>query len=429
MPKVTATNVKEYGPGTIAESIKKKLSYMYRLPSQDCSIFRVPKVLLRKNVNAYAPALISIGPYHHGKEGLEAMEALKLGYLYGLLNQLGRTAQKDITLEDLVSGVMQHASHAYSYYEQPLTIEKDKFIEMMVIDGCFILELLLKFVGIVEPDTTDPIFNKPCILDNIRRDLILLENQIPWYLLQVLYIQSVPQDQDKLFTNRDLLNYSLSFLQHTLPVKFNLPEFTQQTFKVEPKHLLDLLYCTIVYSTLVDGSTLIISKDTDDTDENQMSNAWEPVPCVKDLSQAGIKFQKGSESNILSLEFSNGVFKIPPMIIYKHTGCLFFNLIALEQSRYDYEDKIGSYVLFLNSLIKTSGDVHMLRENGIIDNWLGSDEEGVSNFFKNLGQDVYVNNFFHAGLCQNVKKYANTQRQKGASTFRPWMTSLFGAGL
>ncbi|KAJ4718664.1 hypothetical protein OWV82_010314 [Melia azedarach] len=421
MPEVTGT-VKEYGPGTIAESIKNKLAHMYRLPSKDCSIFRVPKVLLRPNVNAHAPVLISIGPYHRGKEGLEAMEELKLRYLHGLLNQLGRTVQKHITLKGLVSGVLRYAWEDYSCYEQPLTIERGEFAEMMIIDGCFIIELLLKFVGIVEPDTTDPIFNKPCILDNIRRDLILLENQIPWSFLQVLYFELVPQDDDKLFTNCDLINYSLSFLQQTLPVKFNLPEFTLRTFRVEPKHLLDLLYCTIVYSTLTDGSTLTISKDTDDTDENQMSNAWEPVPCVNDLSQAGIKFQKGNESNILSLEFSKGVVKIPPLIIYKHTGCLFFNLIALEQSRYDYEDKIGSYILLLNDLTKTSSDVHMLSENGIIDNKLGSDEEDVSNFFKNLGQDVYVDNYFHVGLCHNIRKYANSQLwQKWVATFMPWI--------
>ncbi|KAJ4718668.1 hypothetical protein OWV82_010318 [Melia azedarach] len=428
MMHTVIADVKEFGPATIAESIRNKLFDMYLLPSKDCSIFRVPEVLLRQNASAHEPILVSIGPYHHGKEGLQAMEALKLRYLYDLLSQKGRAVRQRFTLEELVSLVMLDALGNKRYYEEPLPIEEDKFIEMMVIDGCFILELLLKFVGIVEPDTTDPIFNKPCILDNIRRDLILLENQIPWYLLQVFYIQSVPQDQDKLFPNHDLLNYSLSFFQHIFPVKFNLPEFTRQTFQVEPKHLLDVLYCTIVCSTLADGSTFIISKDTDDTDENQMSNAWEPIPCVKDLSQAGIGFQKGNESNILNLEISNGVVKIPPLIIYKHTGCLFFNLIALEQSRYDYEDKIGSYILFLNSLIKTSTDVHMLCENGIIDNWLGS-EEDVSNFFKNLGRDVCVNNFFFAELCQNVKKYANTRRQKCLATFMSRRTSILSAWL
>ncbi|KAJ4718665.1 hypothetical protein OWV82_010315 [Melia azedarach] len=113
MGKLKAT-VKEYGPRTIAKSIKNKLSYTYQLPSEDCSIFQVQKVLLWQNVSAYAPVLISIGPYHQGKEGLETMEALKLRYLYGLLNKFRGTVQKHITLEDLVSGVLRDALEAYS---------------------------------------------------------------------------------------------------------------------------------------------------------------------------------------------------------------------------------------------------------------------------------------------------------------------------
>ena len=39
-----------------------------------CSICRVPEKLRRLNENAYTPRVVSIGPFHHGKESLKPME-------------------------------------------------------------------------------------------------------------------------------------------------------------------------------------------------------------------------------------------------------------------------------------------------------------------------------------------------------------------
>ncbi|KAL6202972.1 hypothetical protein ACLB2K_026676 [Fragaria x ananassa] len=41
------------------------------------SIYRVPEKLRRLNENAYTPRVVSIGPFHHGKESLKPMEEHK----------------------------------------------------------------------------------------------------------------------------------------------------------------------------------------------------------------------------------------------------------------------------------------------------------------------------------------------------------------
>ena len=51
----------------------------------ECCIYRVPKNLRQINKEAYSPKLISIGPFHHGKDEVRDMEKLKVRYLKGIL--------------------------------------------------------------------------------------------------------------------------------------------------------------------------------------------------------------------------------------------------------------------------------------------------------------------------------------------------------
>jgi hypothetical protein len=69
----------------VTSSIQGKLCQKSPIPSK-CSIFRVPDRLRRYNEKAFEPELVSIGPFHHGKEKLQAMEKIKLWYLHCLLN-------------------------------------------------------------------------------------------------------------------------------------------------------------------------------------------------------------------------------------------------------------------------------------------------------------------------------------------------------
>ena len=60
------------------------------------------------------------------------------------------------------------------------------FVEMLVVDGCFIIELFRKDSK-VEKEDDDPIFSMSCMLQFLHHDLILLENQIPWFALEILF--------------------------------------------------------------------------------------------------------------------------------------------------------------------------------------------------------------------------------------------------
>lgn len=72
---------------------------------------------------------------------------------------------------------------ARNCYADPLKLKEEKFIEILVVDGCFLLELFRKDAYIAPRDKDDPIFNTLWTFENLYHDLILLENQIPWFVL------------------------------------------------------------------------------------------------------------------------------------------------------------------------------------------------------------------------------------------------------
>ncbi|KAB1211771.1 hypothetical protein CJ030_MR6G025620 [Morella rubra] len=121
------------------------------------------------------------------------------------------------------------------------------------------------------------------------------------------------------------------------------------------------------------------------------------------LVQAGIKFRKGTSESILDIEFVDGVLKIPPLLVYEATESVFRNIISFEQCYTDCEARLTSYAILIDSLINTANDVDILRENGIIDNWINP--EDTVQFFSKLYHKAYVKTFYYGSLCNEVDRY------------------------
>uniref|UniRef100_A0ACD5V8B2 Uncharacterized protein n=1 Tax=Avena sativa TaxID=4498 RepID=A0ACD5V8B2_AVESA len=177
------------------------------------TIFRVPAHVREANKQLYEPRMVSIGPYYRGREELRAMEQLKLRYLRDFLGRGARDHQIP-PLSSYVGAVRKVEERARrSYYEETELfgiIGKeasaqsvpapgsspdsgaeqgeqaqycDGFAEMLLLDGCFILELLFK--RLEEDD--DSLQRVGWGVDLLKSDLLLLENQIPFFVLVSLY--------------------------------------------------------------------------------------------------------------------------------------------------------------------------------------------------------------------------------------------------
>ena len=58
---------------------------------------------------------------------------------------------------------------------------------MMLVDGCFIFEMFLKYSTMSLRRRNDPVFTPPGMLFDLRSSRMLLENQIPLFILQRLF--------------------------------------------------------------------------------------------------------------------------------------------------------------------------------------------------------------------------------------------------
>ncbi|KAM1428434.1 hypothetical protein ACFX2I_044762 [Malus domestica] len=167
----------------LTNTIEAKLLNDSPLPAS-CCIFRVPNKIRRKKVQAYEPDIVSIGPFHSGRRGnqFQLMENVKRWYLQCLLSHA------NITLASLIKGVVDFDKCPRNCYAEPFDHLNEKdFVEMMVLDGCFLIELFRKRFSVDQRDENDPVFNVSCMLEYLYHDVLLLENQLPWFVLERLY--------------------------------------------------------------------------------------------------------------------------------------------------------------------------------------------------------------------------------------------------
>ncbi|GMN29345.1 hypothetical protein TIFTF001_044340, partial [Ficus carica] len=105
----------------------------------ECCIFRVPAILSRHNEKAYAPNAFSVGPFYYKQRPLmEATQKIKLKYLRGLISR------SQSSLKVFIEAVTQVQEVARKCYAGPIDMTMKEFVKVMVLDGCFIIELFRK---------------------------------------------------------------------------------------------------------------------------------------------------------------------------------------------------------------------------------------------------------------------------------------------
>ena len=131
---------------------------------------KVPRVpsefrAMIENSDCYEPLVVSIGPYHHGKEKLEEMEKLKAKMAGQIVSERKQDA------EEMYSKVKELVSDARKCYaeESARQFDDEKFTQMMFLDGYFIVQVVFKKLE------TQKVLRKEEVT-SITRDLFLLEN-------------------------------------------------------------------------------------------------------------------------------------------------------------------------------------------------------------------------------------------------------------
>ncbi|KAI3938147.1 hypothetical protein MKW98_018703 [Papaver atlanticum] len=496
----------------IADSVIKKVESGRSLSRSwgGCCIYRLHEKF-HKMSESYVPEVVSIGPFHCKKENLKSTEECKLLYMHDLLCRTAEKKYKDVTeinnddvnkseeIEDVripsnekrekieelvrkyspsgtatsnrwliplmycVEAIKKIKSKACECYSEPIMLKNEEFVEMMVIDGLFIIELLQRCAMKRKNNVKDdPLLGKLWVLSSLTRDLLLLENQLPMIVLRCLFNLTSLEDE---LEGKSLNMLVLGFFNHLMPKDKEVLLMQSIKHNHESKHLLNLIAKTFHpppvakkaqsrwkflqiatkmkpakpinsikpdnsswnlfsrsvraklnqagFSKFIRGSFTSAthsSRPLADVENTAYASSWKYIPNATELKRAGVKFRKGStEGSVLNIEFNDGVLVIPPIKIQDKTDLLFRNIIAYEQCSDGRHMYMTSYAFLMDSLIDSAQDVEMLRNKGIITNILGSDED-VANLFNKLCCELIIDNFYYSRLRDQVNDYYKKRR-------------------
>ncbi|XP_031287776.1 UPF0481 protein At3g47200-like [Pistacia vera] len=390
-----------------------------------CCIYKVPKKLRNINNDAYSPHIVSIGPYHHDQEKWDDVQSKKewkrvdmqskKEWKWDDMQNLKKSYQKEIfenitKKEKLNDFVKKEEQHIRACYEDKFEGSFD-FKEMILDDAVFIIELFLRNY---HDDRRDFLVSKPWLTNAIKLDLQLLENQLPYFVLEELYMLAYGYGCS---TRPSFLTLSCEF--------FGYKELDREAKKI--KHFVDLR-----------RHTMLVGVEIDPNIQMSLGGKIEDLPSAVKLNESGVKFwvenkdslkpgesrrkckqdkENENEKGLLNIKFEKRarkdsyiwwlrgrVLKIPHLKIEDGTECLFRNLMALEQCHYPFETRICNYIDLMDALINTRKDVDLLVDKKIISNCVG-DHDSIKEMFNRLCLEITPSTSCYQRTCGELKKH------------------------
>ncbi|KAJ7960485.1 hypothetical protein O6P43_020919 [Quillaja saponaria] len=375
-----------------------------------CIMYQVPPTIREINEEAYTPKVISIGPFHFGNKKFQYMERFKLSYFNSFL---GRVTNQ-IDLKSLISYIKELEPRVRGCYANNIELNRNQLVKLILVDACFILELFWRSHCGNRWTDEDSVLLKPWLSTTIRLDLLLLENQLPFFVLEKIFERAFAslQNNDEF---PSLIKFTFDYFDHYNQI--GLDPVVNRGIKI--KHFTDLV-------------RKFLLPPPDELPVRVDRNRYIHLPTATELAGAGLKFKASSSECLIDLRFSTESLEIPRFKVDGHTEILFRNLLALEQCHYPHESYIIDYIGMMDFLINTAQDIDILVKSGVLVNWLG-DSDAAANLFNNLLEKItqvnYSKNYlclydnlnaFYEGLFNNCmatlnRDYCNTHWKKIAS--------------
>ncbi|XP_078169238.1 UPF0481 protein At3g47200-like [Carex rostrata] len=412
--------------------------------AKNFTIFRTPHNISESKKNFFKPSAVSIGPFHHGQKHLRALEEQKGRFLQDFLSR-----EDHLNLNLCISEMKLLETRTRRCYNETFDdLNSNAFVKMMLLDGCFVLEYFSKILENNSMSLKTLEYNSMSFDEIgwnsffIPHELLLLENQIPFFIIDKLYdIGNLNKELDRMVFVKSIAYILLSRIQ-TLDSLDSLDSVISKIPDppAEIHHLVHLCYHSLV--PIPEKAVVLSSKSFDLTrmfgtnrikglftrrfprSNSQSLSVSLPnstrnissmvIPSAIELKQKGMKFAlKSNPKHMLDISFEYGVLKIPRLEINEGTKPIFANLMAFEHSKYGKEQSpFTRFVAILDNLVNTPYDVTILQEHGIIENWLGSEAE-LADFLNQVteggswGRDHYLTELYTA-----VNRYSESSWHK-----------------
>ncbi|XP_071728384.1 UPF0481 protein At3g47200-like [Rutidosis leptorrhynchoides] len=389
------------------------------------SICVVPSTLRDLSPSSFTPLVVSIGPLHRDNEKTKEFQMVKERYMHDLLLRCRtNSSPPEQLLNECVEKVIASIDQIRASYAVIIPFSDIELAKMMIIDACFILEFCLKHLDEIKLgyENYKNILNGT-LLVVIAVDLILIENQIPFFVLRDLFNcicgrrDSIPPVTTLLYAVME--GYTDPFVYRSS----NEDILNQDTHNNESTHdhLLGLLHSC--YKLAGHMPSIPTTPATTETTTNRKLK----LVAMKMKSYMIACFSwwcRGKPSNLI----------VPTLRIYDQTEQILRNLISYEQTFPKVHDYFTSYVHALYSVVKDEEDVATLAELNILENHqphkdaaymidalskLIPDEDHLSSH----QELMHLTNYYNSSWVRNLRRLRSTYFSS------PWSAIAFVAGI
>ncbi|OIT37641.1 PREDICTED: UPF0481 protein At3g47200-like [Nicotiana attenuata] len=392
---------------------------------------KIPSFMRLKNMSDdYDPKVLSLGPYHHGKKELEFVEDFKPKALQMFI----QGSDKDYNF--FLEKILEEIERAKSCYLEEFTSKYDDcdFARMMLLDACFVLmdiEIVTEFSKSWEVKYS---FTKEHLgvagYCAAAHDLYLLENQVPFWILKLLFNLRYVKDDSISYDHRfeSIVQYYCSYLC------FGDHGLYKEYWETEPPHLFEVFRRELIISGDKNKDDYLMQQRRHHLHHQppasslsgSFSDKWKKnvqnmkkatnshinlgclgrYCCIREkrhhkpktprcvfrsvieLKTKGIHFRRSHVNSFnCGAKFHSHCYYaelwLPPWYVSSVTKTALQNMIAYEicPNSVNHGDiSVTSYISFMKALITSPQDVKELREKKIIVNYLGSDEEVIQVF-------------------------------------------------
>ncbi|XP_051148488.1 uncharacterized protein LOC127263485 [Andrographis paniculata] len=338
------------------------------------------------NRRMFDPVALSLGPYHHGKPDLRRAEALKDHMLHTFVSD-SVAADETKDKRFFHNQILKCISEIRGHYDRAAvdSFDDESLSEIILRDACFVATCIADPFSL--PDLIRTHLGNPMTV-YATQDLLLLENQIPfWVVNRLLNLRFGEEEADAYICQHlSLLCLGSSRNLTRLPWKENDNDDEEQLHQHQPLHLLEAYRITLLQRESPNKLSTLTSTDSYSSRTYSIRTLYRyinlPFRSVTYLQRKGIYFGPSStcyKDILFTSHWCYGMLRLPIDIISEHSKSFFCNLIAFEMSSSD-DLAVTSYVNFMKSLLESPEDVKVLREKGILFSDLGSDKEVVEAF-------------------------------------------------
>ncbi|XP_045090409.1 uncharacterized protein [Aegilops tauschii subsp. strangulata] len=380
---------------------------------------------------ACTPVVVALGPLFPVDQAHQGMEETKWKYVQNLIRRGHRK-------EDAKNKLTEYLTHINSmevrirqrYDPSELHIPKEKLVEKMVVDGLFVIEVLMNhWVGKIDKgsaspeatastaaesrkaDFTAPLASTLVPQDRreeftplnvrwepyaLRFDLVAVPNQIPFFVLEELFkMTDIPElgelEKKPVKLKQIILDYLVGDagddmlavyegrpVFHILHLVYLYLTFSKEEPKVsalQPKRPVTVTRSSSLDTALgklkqkgMDLRALYRRTVTRSSSLPVGWRQWKVIPPLRELVRVGVKVKRAETPRFAEVRFRNGVLEIPAFAWRRYHIRLLTNLVVLEMSGWWPPEKrvFCSYVRFMAELMMKKEDVAILFKKGVV---------------------------------------------------------------